>query len=245
MELMKVFESGRSTVSLIPSILVGITLGSGPLASSITNRYGCRTATIIGAIVASIGFAVSAAAPNIVMLYVTIGLCTGLGFGLIYLPAIVSVSMYFEKRRAFATGIAVCGSGLGTFIMAPVTEGLIDKLGFRGAFLVTAAIVLTNILFGALFRPLESPKPITSTCSTTSGPDPELEDPMLEKKNSFHFNLPNVPANESFASEDSAIVPGIPPVSHDLDQDLYKKSINPISRRSRSMGNPSDPLRSR
>ena len=35
----------------------------------------------------------------------------GLGFGLIYLPAIVSVSMYFEKRRAFATGIAVCGSG--------------------------------------------------------------------------------------------------------------------------------------
>ena len=36
---------------------------------------------------------------------------TGFGFGLIYLPAIVSVSMYFEKRRAFATGIAVCGSG--------------------------------------------------------------------------------------------------------------------------------------
>ena len=32
------------------------------------------------------------------------------------LPAIVSVSVYFEKKRAFATGIAVCGSGLGTFI---------------------------------------------------------------------------------------------------------------------------------
>ena len=47
----------------------------------------------------------------------------GLGFGLIYLPAIVSVSIYFEKKRAFATGIAVCGSGLGTFIMAPVTKG--------------------------------------------------------------------------------------------------------------------------
>ena len=47
----------------------------------------------------------------------------GLGFGLIYLPAIVSVSVYFEKKRAFATGIAVCGSGVGTFIMAPVTKG--------------------------------------------------------------------------------------------------------------------------
>jgi hypothetical protein len=35
--------------------------------------------------------------------------------------------MYFEKKRAFATGIAVCGSGLGTFIMAPVTKGLVQN----------------------------------------------------------------------------------------------------------------------
>ena len=69
------------------------------------------------------GLAASVTTPNIGLLYVSIGLCTGLGFGFIYLPAIVSVSMYFEKKRAFATGIAVCGSGLGTFIMAPVTRG--------------------------------------------------------------------------------------------------------------------------
>ena len=76
---------------------------------------------------AAAGMAISAAASSIALLYVSIGLCTGIGFGLIYLPAIVSVSMYFEKRRAFATGIAVCGSGLGTFIMAPVTKGYVHK----------------------------------------------------------------------------------------------------------------------
>ena len=79
--------------------------------------------TILGAVVASVGLAASALAPNIVFLCLSAGALTGLGFGLIYLPAIVSVSMYFEERRAFATGIAVCGSGLGTFIMAPVTRG--------------------------------------------------------------------------------------------------------------------------
>ena len=66
--------------------------------------------------------ALSAAADSIVILYFTVGVLTGLGFGLIYLPAIVSVSIYFEKKRAFATGIAVCGSGLGTFIFAPLTK---------------------------------------------------------------------------------------------------------------------------
>ena len=31
--------------------------------------------------------------------------------GLIYLPAVVACGYYFEKRRALATGISVCGSG--------------------------------------------------------------------------------------------------------------------------------------
>ena len=109
-------------MSLIPSILVGVTLGAGPIASVLVNYYGCRLVTIGGSVIAAFGLMISAAATSIAMLYVTIGLLTGFGFGLIYLPAIVSVSMYFEKKRAFATGIAVCGSGLGTFIMAPVTR---------------------------------------------------------------------------------------------------------------------------
>ena len=112
----------------------------GPIASYFTNRFGCRIVTIAGAILAAGGLALSCAAKSIVFLYFTVGILTGkkhiwpffwetkncdtgLGFGLIYLPAIVSVSIYFEKKRAFATGIAVCGSGLGTFIMAPVTKG--------------------------------------------------------------------------------------------------------------------------
>lgn len=34
-----------------------------------------------------------------------------IGFGMIYLPSVVCVGYYFERRRAFATGISVCGSG--------------------------------------------------------------------------------------------------------------------------------------
>lgn len=42
-----------------------------------------------------------------------------MGFGLMYLPAIVIVGFYFEQKRALATGLAVCGSGIGTFLFAP------------------------------------------------------------------------------------------------------------------------------
>ena len=76
---------------------------------------------------------------------VTYGVMGGLGLGLIYLPAIVSVGFYFERRRALATGerkifnqklkmtknnmfegISVCGSGVGAFVMAPLVRWLVN-----------------------------------------------------------------------------------------------------------------------
>lgn len=75
-----------------------------------------------------------------------------------YLPAIVSVSMYFEKKRAFATGIAVCGSGVGTFGMAPLLQYLVDLYSWKGAMILSSGIVLHCLIFGALIRPLEPDK---------------------------------------------------------------------------------------
>jgi len=168
------FNADRGYASLIPSILVGITLGAGPIASSFVNKYGCRTVTIMGAIIAAGGLALSMFATSITYLFFSVGVCTGFGFGLIYLPAIVSVSMYFEKKRAFATGIAVCGSGLGTFIMAPVTEGLITALGWEYAILITACLVLSCIAFGCLMRPLES----SQASASKKDEQPEEEKPL-------------------------------------------------------------------
>lgn len=97
-------------------------------------------------------------ATNVITLCATIGIGTGLGFGLIYLPAIVSVTMYFEKKRSLATGIAVCGSGFGTFIFAPIISKIMELYGWRGSILILAGVVLKCVLFGALFRPLEEEK---------------------------------------------------------------------------------------
>ncbi|XP_011306062.1 monocarboxylate transporter 12-B [Fopius arisanus] len=154
-ELRNYFGAGDGATAWIASILVGITLCSGPIASIFVNKYGCRMVTIVGAILSSICLLMSHWAQSIIILYFTIGLGTGLGFGLIYLPAIVSVTCYFEKLRSFATGIAVCGSGLGTLVFAPFIEYLIVEYGWRGAMLITSALVLNCIIFGIMFRPLE------------------------------------------------------------------------------------------
>ena len=79
---------------------------------------------------------------------------SGFGFGMMYLPAIVIVGYYFEKRRALATGIAVCGSGIGMFVMAPFSGFLLQQFGYKGALLVIGGLVFNGAICGALMRPL-------------------------------------------------------------------------------------------
>ena len=71
-----------------------------------------------------------------------------MGFGLIFLPFVVCLGHYFEKRRSFALGLSVCGTGVGTFVWPPV-----DEYGWRGTTLILTRVIFILTLFSALLRP--------------------------------------------------------------------------------------------
>lgn len=73
---------------------------------------------------------------------------------MVYIPAILIVGFYFEKKRALANGIANSGSGFGTFIYAPLSRLLLDEYSWRGGLLILAGIVFNCAVCAALFRPL-------------------------------------------------------------------------------------------
>lgn len=79
---------------------------------------------------------------------------SGLGFALCYTPAIAMVGCYFQQRKALAYGIAMSGSGIGTFVLAPVVQLLIELYSWRGALLVLSAFVGNLCVCGALLRPI-------------------------------------------------------------------------------------------
>jgi len=51
---------------------------AGPIASALTNKFGCRIVTIAGTLIASFGFIISIWAPNIWFMYFSFGCVTGL-----------------------------------------------------------------------------------------------------------------------------------------------------------------------
>lgn len=80
---------------------------------------------------------------------------TGIGFGMIYLPSIVCVGHWFEKKRAFTTGIVVAGTGVGQFVFPPLVHYLVVEYGWEGTNLILAGIVLYCAVCGMTFLPLD------------------------------------------------------------------------------------------
>ncbi|MEQ2242613.1 hypothetical protein ILYODFUR_037695, partial [Ilyodon furcidens] len=78
-----------------------------------------------------------------------------LGFALSYTPVIAMVGRYFSERKALAYGIALSGSGIGTFLLAPAVQLFIDHYSWRGALLILGGFVSNLCICGALMRPLE------------------------------------------------------------------------------------------
>ncbi|CAF5015300.1 unnamed protein product, partial [Rotaria sp. Silwood1] len=159
--MLTAMKLNRGHVSAIFSNLPAVTLLSGPIATVFTDMYGCRIVTIVGACLASLGFFLSRWWENIYYYYITIGLVGGVGFGLIYAPALICVGYYFEKKRSLAMGIAVSGSGFGTLIFPPLMHWVINALfrrKYKPALLVESGIILTCVIFGALMRPIQREK---------------------------------------------------------------------------------------
>ena len=76
-------------------------------------------------LLASSGLVLASFSVGLPWLMAGYSLITGLGFGLMYIPAVVAVASYFTKRRALATSICVCGTGFGTFMMPPLVQKLL------------------------------------------------------------------------------------------------------------------------
>ncbi|XP_075866102.1 monocarboxylate transporter 12 isoform X2 [Microcebus murinus] len=114
----------------------------------------------------------------------------GLGFALCYSPAIAMVGKYFSRRKALAYGIAMSGSGIGTFILAPVVQLLIEQFSWRGALLILGGFVLNLCVCGALMRPITLKEDHTT---------PEQNDVCRTQKEDFKRASPYSPLTKKWA----------------------------------------------
>ncbi|KAJ5453908.1 uncharacterized protein N7458_004864 [Penicillium daleae] len=89
-----------------------------------------RTLLITGSCLATCGTISLSFSREYVAIILSQGVCTGLGFGLLYVPTISFINKCFPQKRALALGIATSGAPAGGIVYTTIFNQLITKIQF-------------------------------------------------------------------------------------------------------------------
>ncbi|KAM5125364.1 monocarboxylate transporter 7 [Mantella aurantiaca] len=153
-DLMIYFDESNSRISWIISICVFTLTFTAPLSTVLSNRFGHRPVVMLGGFLISVGMMAASFARNVVDMYLAIGVVSGLGYCLSFLPSVTILSQYFHTRRSLVTAVASTGECFAVFAFAPAITALNSQVGWRYCLLMVGALQLNIVVCGALLRPI-------------------------------------------------------------------------------------------
>ncbi|NXA48616.1 MOT7 protein, partial [Nothocercus julius] len=153
-DLMESFDETNSRISWIISICVFVQTFTAPLSTVLSNRFGHRVVVMAGGALISSGMVAASFARTVVDMYVTIGVVSGLGYCLSFLPTVTILSQYFDKRRSLVTAVASTGECFAVFSFAPAITALKERIGWRYSLLAVGVLQLSIVICGSLLRPI-------------------------------------------------------------------------------------------
>ena len=138
-------EFGWSQTQYTGVILVGtiITVISSPLIGWVFDKYGVRPFAIGSTILFGLALiSLYFLTPNLLHFYGVFALIPLIGAGTSSVAYARVVARWFDARRGQALGAALAGIGIGGAVLSALTQGLIQSVGWRGAYLGLGALLL-------------------------------------------------------------------------------------------------------
>jgi MFS family permease len=118
-----------------------------PLVGGLIDRFGPRRVIVPGILILSTGLFLCGSIESLAQFYIYYSVIAGIGVSCIAIVAYSAIlAHWFEKKRGLASGIAVSGMGLGTFVMVPLSQHFISLWGFRLSFILLGILVLIILL---------------------------------------------------------------------------------------------------
>ena len=120
-----------------------------PVAGAVADRYGPAKVLIAGLIVLSNGTAMTPFMTSAFGLIVSLGLLSAIGSGAGSFSVLIGAAAQrlTADRRGKAAGIINAGGSFGQFVFAPISQALIQMLGWMGAMWSLAVITLAALPF--------------------------------------------------------------------------------------------------
>jgi predicted MFS family arabinose efflux permease len=115
-----------------------------PLFGVVADKFGTWRVLAVGAVLYALGLVLMAIAPSPVWLHIGGGILIGLGvaacsFGVVLASIARLVS---PEKRSFAFGLGTAAGSAGMFVFAPISQGLIDNLGWSDSLIAIGIFML-------------------------------------------------------------------------------------------------------
>ncbi|XP_069560479.1 monocarboxylate transporter 2-like [Brachyistius frenatus] len=187
-EIQEYFSVSYSEIAWVSSVMLATMYAGGPISSILVNRYGSRPVVLVGGLMVCTAMVLASFGSTIIHLYLCVGVIGGFGLALNLQPALTIIGTYFQVKRPLANGLAMTGSPVILFTLAPLNQLLFDTFGWRGSFQILGSIVLNCCVAGALMRPVNKhvqPKPNSESpqFNSAAAKDAAPADPSEESGN--------------------------------------------------------------
>ena len=110
-----------------------------------------RKTILTGTLLVSVGWILSAFAPNIQTLTIAYGVISGAGVGIAYGAPLTVVTRWFPEKKGIVIGLVLLGFGLSPLLTAPIARALVEQYG------VTQTFLILGVVFGVLLPVLAMP----------------------------------------------------------------------------------------
>jgi OFA family oxalate/formate antiporter-like MFS transporter len=135
------FGAPRAAVSAVFSYAVFTLFITGAVSGVLADRVGPKKVMLVGVFAIIAGLLSAAGANDLWQVSLSFTCGVGAGVGFVYIPAISTVQRWFVQRRGLASGFAVTGIGVGTFVMPILAGILLETMSWRTVFELMAVIV--------------------------------------------------------------------------------------------------------
>lgn len=131
-----------SDISWVGSVQIFLLFFVGTFSGRATDYGLFRLTFLVGSFFQLLGVFMTSLSTKYWQLFLAQGICTGLGNGLVFCPALSLLSTYFSKKRSLAIGIGASGSATGGLIFPVIVQQLLPKIGFPWAVRVIGFVML-------------------------------------------------------------------------------------------------------
>ncbi|KAE8824761.1 hypothetical protein PTNB73_07353 [Pyrenophora teres f. teres] len=123
-------SSSPSAISWIGTTQAWLLIVVGVMSGPLFDLGYFRSMLLVGNALVVLGIMMLSLSTQYWQVFLSQGLCMGLGAGLLYIPSLAMVGVWFSRRRAFALGIVMSGIAVGGVIYINMFNQLVHSAGF-------------------------------------------------------------------------------------------------------------------